>query len=128
MADFTITLAEIDSRGVPMRIVDLGDGSFALKVIRDPFRGAITDRSGSITTAATSQLLAPANGSRQYIIIQNISVENLWIDFGVDAVQDKPSIRLEPGDSFVMEDEFISTDSIHIIGATAGSKFVAKEG
>lgn len=89
---------------------------------------ALLDRSGSMTTGGTAQELMPANPARRYLLIQNISTENEWIDFGVRAVADKPSIRLSAGDSLVMESGFVSGESISIIAATTGSKFVAKEG
>jgi hypothetical protein len=93
-----------------------------------PVRGAITNRSGTITAGGASQTLAAANATRSYFFIQNISTDVLWIDFGVAAVQDQPSIKLCPEATFVMEGGFVSTDAINIIGPTTGAKFVAKEG
>lgn len=93
-----------------------------------PVRGAITNRSGTITLGGTSQTLAAANAARSYFFVQNISTDVLWIDFGVAAVQDQPSVKLCPEATFVMEGGFVSTDAINIIGPTTGAKFVAKEG
>jgi hypothetical protein len=93
-----------------------------------PVRGAITNKSGTITLGGTSQLLAAGNTTRSYFFVQNISSDVLWIDFDVAAVQDQPSIKLLPAATFVMESGFVSTDSITIIGPTTGAKFVAKEG
>lgn len=90
--------------------------------------GALTDKSGTIAAGAVSQVLAAALATRRYIFVQNISGDKLWIDFGVAAVQDTPSIPLDPGDAFVMETNFISNQSVNIIGPTTGQKFVAKEG
>jgi len=106
-----------------------GGGGFAATgdVIAPLNHGAITDRSGTITNAGASQVLAAANPNRSYFFIQNISADTLWINFGVDAVQDSPSIKLETNEKFVM-DKFNSTDSITIIGPNVGDKFVAKEG
>jgi hypothetical protein len=97
-------------------------------VTQVPTRGTLTNRSGSITTGGTSQQLAASNAARLYLFVQNIAGENLWINFGTAAVQDQPSVRLQPGDSFVMEAAFIDNEAVNIIGATTGSKFVAKEG
>lgn len=93
-----------------------------------PIRGAITNRSGTITVGGASQVLAAANATRNYLFIQNISTDVLWVDFGVAAVQDQPAVKLCPESVFVMEGGFVSTDSINIIGPTTGAKFVAKEG
>lgn len=90
-------------------------------------RGALTDRSGSITTGATSQQLAAALATRKYFIFQNLSTETMWINFGVAAVADQPSISILPQASFVMETFFVSTQTINVISATTGSKFTAKE-
>lgn len=90
-------------------------------------RGALTDRSGSITTGATSQQLAAALATRKYFFFQNLSTETMWINFGVAAVSDQPSISILPQASFVMETFFVSTQTINVISATTGSKFTAKE-
>jgi hypothetical protein len=91
-----------------------------------PTRGAMADRSGIIAVAGVSQVLAAENPNRGYFFIQNISEDTLWINFGTDAVQDSPSIKLYPDGTFEMN-KFNSTDQITITG-TAGAKFVAKEG
>lgn len=92
-----------------------------------PQRGALTNRSGSIAVGATSQAVAAAAATRKYFIFQNLSIETMWINFGVAAVSDQPSFEILPHASFVMENIFISTESINVISATAGSKFTAKE-
>lgn len=91
-------------------------------------QGALTDRSGTIAVGGTSQVLAAANAARRYLFVQNISTGDLWINFGVAAVQNQPSVQLEAFAAFVMEGTFISTDSVTIIGATTGQAFTAKEG
>lgn len=91
-------------------------------------RGFITDRSGSITAGGTAQSLCSASTNRRYIFIENISSGDLWVDIGVTAVADQPSIKIVAGAAFVMEDQFVATGPFSIIGATTGQKFVAKEG
>lgn len=105
--------------------VRLTDGSAFYTVQQ---RGSLTNRSGTITEGGTAQTLAAANSSRKYLFVQNLSSENLWINFTTAAAQNQPSLRLAPGDSFVMEDLFVSTEAVSIIGATTGSAFAAKEG
>lgn len=90
--------------------------------------GALTDRSGSITLGGTAQTLAAANTTRRYFFVHNISTGDLWVNFGVTAVADAPSIKLTPGASFVMEASFVSNETISIFGSTTGAKYVAKEG
>lgn len=88
--------------------------------------GTITNRSSTITAGGTAQTLAAANMNRRYLFIQNISSEDLWFNIGTTAVADQPSIKLTPGSSFEFA-EFVPVEAISIIGATTGSKFVAKE-
>lgn len=92
-------------------------------------RGAsVTDRSGTITTGGTSQQLAASNAVRIYLFVENVSAENLWINFGAGAaVANQPSIKIVPNGSFVMESTFVCTQAVQIIGATTGSAFTAKE-
>jgi NADPH-dependent curcumin reductase CurA len=89
--------------------------------------GALTDKSGSITTANTSQVVAAAKADRKYFFIQNVSGADLWINFTTAATVAQPSIKLAAGASFTMEASFISTEAINIIGATAGLQYTAKE-
>lgn len=112
----------VDSAGRVM--VSAGGGSVTVQ----GSNGGLTDISGSITVGGTSQQLAAANSSRRYLFIQNVSVNLLWIDFGVAAVEDSPSIKLNPNASFTMDGTFISKDQINIIGPITGRKWTAKEG
>jgi hypothetical protein len=94
-------------------------------------RGGLTDRSGSITSGATAQTVSAAK-TRNYLLIQNISVEALWVNFGTTAVADQPSIKLAPdsgsgGGTLSFEGGFVPNTLVSIIGATTGSKFVCKE-
>lgn len=90
--------------------------------------GALTDRSGTITAGGAAQTLAAANPARRYLLIQNASAADLWINFTTAAVIDSPSIKLSAGDAFSMAAEYVSNQLISIIGATTGQKFTAKEG
>lgn len=90
--------------------------------------GALTDRSGTIAAGGASQQIAAALATRRYFFFENVSAEDLWINFGVAAVAGQPSIKVPSGGSFVMESGFISNQAINVIGATTGSAFSAKEG
>lgn len=102
-----------------------GGGFAATDASPAPNRGIISDRSGTIARPA-SQEIAAANVNRGYFFIQNISEDVLWLNFGIAAVMDSPSIKLYPDATFEMN-KFNSTDSINLIGPV-GAKFVAKEG
>lgn len=109
---------------------DNDDGTYAdFRIVTVPLRGSLTDRSGTLAAAATAQQIAAANLSRSYLLILNLDTVNpLWINFGVNAVQDQPSIRIDAGVQFELPAGFISTQSISVIGPVLGQKFTAKEG
>lgn len=105
-------------------VTSVGIGLTNLSVVQ----GNLTNKSGSITLGGTSQTLAAANTSRRYLYVQNISNEILWVNFGIAAVQDQPSIKMTAGSVLAYEGTFVPVESVSIVGATTGSKFVAKEG
>lgn len=90
--------------------------------------GELTPRSGTITSGGTSQAVAVANPARKYFILQNQSVEDLYVNFDASATAAGDSIKLVPGGSWESGPNFVPTDSVNVIGATTGSKFVAFEG
>lgn len=93
-----------------------------------PTVGALTDRSGTMTLGGTSQQLAAANATRKYFFFENVSAEDMWINFGSAAVANQPSIRvLHDGGSFTMEGSFVSNQTINVVSATTTSAFTAKE-
>lgn len=97
-------------------------------VTANPATGALTDRSGTITTGGTAQQAMAANATRKYLLIQNSSDTAMWFNFTTTAVADSPSFYLSPnGGSFVQEGSFVSTEAISIICATTGKKWTAKE-
>lgn len=94
-------------------------------------QGTLTNRSGTITVGGTAQAAMAANASRRYLLIRNPATETeaLYFNFTTTAVvTGQPSITLQPGEGFVMENSFISTEAISVVAATTGHKFVAKEG
>lgn len=91
----------------------------------DSYKGTLVDRSGTATV--TSQILAPANPARKYLFIQNISGGVIWVNFGAVASPNKPSIRLQVGEAFIM-DGFICTDYVSVIAGATTKDYTAKEG
>lgn len=89
--------------------------------------GALTDGSDTITTGGVSQQIFAAKTGRKYFFFENVSSGDLWINFGGAATVAQPSIKVVANGSFVMECMFISDQAIHVIGATTGQEFSAKE-
>jgi hypothetical protein len=91
--------------------------------------GSLTNRSGTITAGGVAQTLAAANASRHYLLVQNPSnaTESLWYNFTTAAVVGQPSIELMPGEGFVMETGFCSTEAVSVIAATTSHAYSAKE-
>lgn len=75
--------------------------------------GTCTHTTGT-ATGSSSQALA-SNSSRKYLLIQNNSVAAIWFNFGGTAAAAAPSIFLGANASFVMENNFISTQAINVI-------------
>jgi hypothetical protein len=91
-------------------------------------RGKFTDKSGTIAAGGTAQTLAAINVNRKYLLIQNNSAGDLWINFTTTAVAAQPSIKLVSGATYIMEGSFVSMELVSIIGATTSQAFTAKEG
>lgn len=128
---------EARARNLSM-VEDHGDGTASLvasvtntpgsTVIAEPVSGALTDRSGSITVTNVSQQLAPANSTRKYLLIQNVSGSDLWVNFGADANAAQPSIKLKPDERLVFDGGFVPTQAINILGGALTQTWAAKEG
>jgi hypothetical protein len=93
-----------------------------------PVIGALTDRSGAITAGGTSQQVAAAKTNRAYLLFQNISDTAMWLNFGAAATADNNSIFLNSQGSMLFSGSFIPSDSVNVLCATTGKKFVCKEG
>lgn len=89
-------------------------------------RGTLTDFSG--TAGSVSAQILASNASRKYLLIQNSSNNNMWINFTTAATSASPSIRIAGGETFVMEGNFISTEAINAIRQSSDVSFTGKEG
>lgn len=124
-SDGVEVVAGVDGTTVRKFLVDALGRVIAVVV---PTQGSLIDKSGALAAGNTAEDAAAANTTRKYLFIQNIdATEDLWFNLGVTAVADKPSMRLGPGDTFVMEASFVSTGKVSVIAATTGHKWVAKE-
>ena len=93
-------------------------------------------RNGALTVGGKSQELAPANGSRNSIIVQNPATaagqnlraaESLFIRFGFNAgVNDGTSFEILPGGCMEF-DTVVSTEAVSVNAATAGHRWIAVE-
>ncbi len=93
-------------------------------------------RNGTLKLGGKTQELAPANGSRKYIIVQNpgtaagqnlSAAESLFIRFGLNAgVNDGTSLEVLPG-SCMEFDAVVSTEAVSVNAATAGHRWIAVE-
>src|SRR4051794_6885724 len=71
-------------------------------------RGALTDKSGTITAGNTAQTLAAANATRNYLLIQNNSTADLWVNFGgIAAIVGQPSYKIVQDGVLIFESNFI---------------------
>lgn len=92
--------------------------------------GSLVDGSGTLAAGATAEDVFAANKGRQYLLVQNNSAGDLWVNFGSDAVQTQPSIKLVSGASVEFSAAgtgVVPTARVSIIGATLGQAYTAKE-
>lgn len=84
-----------------------------------------TNRSGSITTGGTAQVLAPANAARVTLTAQNISTADLWVNEigGTAAANTAGSYRVVAGGAFSVA----TNQAISVVGATTGQAWTATE-
>lgn len=91
-----------------------------------PITGSWTDRSGTIITGGTAQDVAAINYDRCYLLFQNHSDTDMWLNFDVDAVADQPSIKVPAGYTYVPS--FVHFGRISVLCVTTGQAFTCKEG
>jgi hypothetical protein len=84
-----------------------------------------TDRSGTITLGATAQDVAVANTNRQYLMFQNHSDTDMWINEVITAVAAQPSIKIAAGTTY--EPRVAPKGKISVLCATTGKAFTCKE-
>lgn len=87
----------------------------------------LTDRSGTIATGGTAQVLMAANSQRRGYWVQNVSSGDLWINALGPAVANQPSILIPPRALYEVDASTVPTTEISIIGATTGQAFSARE-
>lgn len=89
--------------------------------------GALTDRSGTVTTGGTSQQVAAALATRKCFIYQNTSDETQFLNFGA-AASAANSIEIASKGYWESGPNFCPTGTVNMLGATTAKSFTAKEG
>lgn len=89
---------------------------------------ALLDRSGTIQTAGSSQLVAQTLVGRQYLFFQNLSLTaTMYLSFSSGATPRAGSIRVPPGAAFCMENKFVTDEAWFVYCDTVDEPFTAKE-
>ena len=93
------------------------------------FAVSYTDRSGTITTGGTAQVLMAANPRRRGWIVQNTSGANLFVnETGSAATQGNPSWLLVPNQTLpIGQFNAPPSNAISIIGPNTSQSFIARE-
>jgi hypothetical protein len=104
------------------------DLSGNLRTINTAQRGTLTDRSGTVATGGVSQQVMAANTARKYLLFENVSTEDKWINFTTAATAAQPSILIKPNGSYELEGNYITTEAMNVISASTSSPYTAKEG
>lgn len=99
-----------------------------------PDKGALTDRSGTITTGATAQNAAASNAARKFLEIGNPNNNigsgglSLWYSLvGAAAPNGQGSVELVSGGVARYDGTFVPTSAVSVVAATTGHKFYAAE-
>lgn len=115
------------------RLVDNGDGTWSEQIVTIAGAGtpggtlpAGTDRSGSIATGGTAQVLAAANASRRSLTIQNIdAAEDMWVN------ENGGTATVATAGSFLIPAKTSATihtnKAVSVVAATTGHKWTATE-
>lgn len=90
-------------------------------------RGPIVDHSGAVSQGNVSQLVMDRNPERQFLLVQNTSSGDMWLGIGQNAQAGSPSVKLAAGQGLLF-DQFVPTDAVYVLSATAGATFTAWEG
>lgn len=120
-----VTLVSPDANGIDQKVGTALNPLVTSASATSQALAAGTNRSGTITTGGTAQVLAAANTSRKSLTGQNISAGDLWLNEigGTAAANTAGSYRVAPGGTFS-----VSTNrAISIVGATTSQAFTATE-
>lgn len=91
--------------------------------------GNWTDRSSTITASAVAQQIAASNGSRKYLLFQNVSDTTMYLNVNATAVLSAPSLFMAAnGGGFEWNSNgFVPTGAVSVICSVSGRGFTCKE-
>ena len=95
-----------------------------------PSTGNVIDHSDETNTTFSvggAQSVMPANPSRTYLVFQNISDTEMFLNFGAVAFANK-SIKVSPSGSVTFNSAWIPSQEVFLRCSSDGKYFVAKEG
>ena len=84
---------------------------------------SVSNLSGSIATANTAQLIAPADTSRNFLLFQNNSNTDMQIGIGYKPTADNGITVLKSGGILRFE-AFVPTDAVYVFCTGVSHKFV----
>ena len=90
-------------------------------------KGKLRDVSGTITTGGTAQTVLAECVGRRFLMYQNVSDADQWINFSGAATAGAGSLKFAAGMGQTWE-TFVPTGMMSIYGATTGKAFTVKEG
>lgn len=116
------------SSNVDINNASVGISATSVTVNNDGLSHSLTDASGTTVTANTSQMALNSNPNRKYLLFQNVSDTDMYINFGVAATSaGAGSLWIQAlGGSIVFEDFACPTDSINVICSAAGKAYTIK--
>lgn len=94
-----------------------------------PQKGTLSDASGTVAIAGTSQLGLAAGSAKQYLLVQNMSTtggQNLYLNWGNAAAETAGSVMLQPGGALVFEADFLPSEVLNVTSNTTGLPFTIK--
>lgn len=105
--------------------VHLASSDVALQIAL--FNVVPTDRSGTVTSGGTAQVLMAANPGRRGFWFQNVSAGDLWINEIGTAAAAKPSFKVPAGSLYENPPNGVPAGAISVFGATTAQAFSARE-
>jgi hypothetical protein len=88
----------------------------------------LTTSTGTIATANTSVVAAATNASRRYLLVQNVSATEIYVNFSAAAVNPTSGFRLGSNESWEAPSHAVPTTTVNIVGATVGQRFIVMQG
>lgn len=86
-----------------------------------------TDRSSTITSGGTAQVLMAANANRGGFAFQNLSSSDLYINDVGTAAATGSSLKIPAGALYETPIHWTPTGAISVFGATTSQAFAARE-